>query len=612
MIQGTDNQNFIRNFCIIAHIDHGKSTLADRLLEMTGAVTARNLLAQHLDSMSIERERGITIKAAAARLTYFDEGQEFTLNLIDTPGHVDFGHEVLRSISTCEGALLIVDATQGVQAQTLANTWLAIEHGLDIIPVLNKMDVPSAEPDRVMGEMEKEFGFKPDEILKVSAKTGDGFDQLIHAIVERIRPPSGCPTGKLRAVIFDSVYDSYRGVVVYVRVVDGILEQGKRLRLMNSDKETISKSTGYFLPAPVETSPIYTGEVGFVVTGIKRIKDVQVGDTITLVSAPAAEPLPNLGKSKPTVYSGVYPTGGSDYSELRDALDRLKLTDASVVYEPESSTALGFGFRCGFLGTLHMEVVAERLEREYGVSVILTAPSVEYQVLLSDGSDMMVGNPSKMPDFGRISEVREPWVAVSIIVPSKYTGTVMELLTNRRGKFIDMEYLQSESTYGLSRESRVVIRFEAPLAEIIADFHDSLKSSTSGHASMDYRIVEMRQGSLVKLDVLVNKEHVDAFSVITHRDSAQHKGRELVGLLKELIPRQMFEVPIQAAIGGRILARENIKALRKNVLAKCYGGDVTRKRKLLERQAEGKKKMKMIGRVEVPQEAFMAVLKLGK
>ncbi len=607
----TKNQAYIRNFCIIAHIDHGKSTLADRLLEITGAVESRDLREQHLDSMSIERERGITIKAAAARLAFKKSDKEYQLNLIDTPGHADFGHEVLRSFSACEGALLIVDATQGVQAQTVANTWRAIEHGLDIVPVINKIDMTSAEVQRVSGEIEKEFTFKQEEILTVSAKLGTGLHSLFDAIVDKIKPPSGNQLSNLRAIVFDSEYDSYKGIMVHIKVVDGSVQQGQPILFMRTGCQTVAKSIGYFQPKPIKTSQISTGEVGFIMTGVKDINQVRVGDTVTLAQSPAVTPLPSLDKSKPMVFSGIYPTGSNDYTDIRDALGKLKLTDDSVTYEPESSAALGFGYRCGFLGTLHMEVVTERLERDYGVSVITTAPSVEYQVVLKNQTSVIIDNPSKMPNLATIKEIREPWTSLSIIVPSKYTGTVMEIVMARRGSFLDMEYLQvSSSQIENLQSSRVVIRFEVPLAEIISGINDTLKSATSGYTSMEYKIIEQRPGKLVKLDILVNREPVDAFSMLTHRDNAFAKGKELVGMLKELIPRQMFEVPIQAAIGGKILARENIKALRKNVLAKCYGGDVTRKRKLLETQAKGKKKMKMIGKVEVPQEAFMAVLKI--
>ena len=607
-------QENIRNFCIIAHIDHGKSTLADRLLQATGAVSESDLQEQHLDSMAVERERGITVKAATARIIYSDGGQQFCLNLIDTPGHVDFNYEVIRSIAACEGALLVVDAAQGVQAQTVANTWLALERGLDIIPVVNKIDLPAAEPTRVSAEICSEFGFTQNDIVHVSAKTGAGLDILFKRVVAEIRPPVGDTDTVLRAMIFDSSYDSFRGVIANVRVVEGTLPSGAKLVTVGSRRECEAQSVGVLTPTPVTVPRLSAGEVGFVVTGLKSVKDLQVGDTLTLKSDPAKEALPSTRAQTPSVFAGIYPAGESTYVELREALDKLSLTDGSVTFEPESSAALGFGFRCGFLGALHMEVVSQRIEQEYSVDVIATAPSVEYEVLLTDGSKLQVGNPSKMPDPVYIREIREPWATVSVIAPSRYLGPVMEQMSARRGQLIDMDYLQLNK--GKNSESgsfdRVSIRFEAPISELLTDFHDSLKAATSGYASMSYKVTDKRPEKLVKLDILVNHEPVDALSLITHKSKAEVKGRKLVTLLKGMIPRQMFEVPIQAAIGGHILARENIKALRKNVLAKCYGGDVTRKRKLLARQAAGKKKMKMIGSVEVPQEAFMAALKLDK
>ncbi len=609
------DQSKIRNFCIIAHIDHGKSTLADRLLEASGAVSQQDLMEQHLDTLELERERGITIKAQTVRLSFENEDGPVAMNLIDTPGHVDFENEVSRSLMACEGVLLVVDAVQGVQAQTLAHAWQAVELGLDVIPVVNKIDAPAADPSRVSVELEALFGFKSEEAVFVSAKTGEGLEELIRAIIQRVRPPSVNEGSTApRALVFDSRYDLYRGVVAHVRVFDGSFKEDESLRLLSSQKVIPAPKLGFFSPDPVYCSELKAGEVGFVVTGLKSLQDVRVGDSLTAQKARNVKPLKGYRPRKPMVFAGLYPASHTNFSELRDGLEKLRLNDAALEFEPESSVALGFGFRCGFLGALHLEVVRERLEREYGLNIITTIPSVQYEILLTDGSSAMVGNPSKMPDPGRITEVREPRVLLYILAPSRFLGTIIELLKGRRGEFVDMEYIQvgAGNTNIPSADSRVRMEFNAPLSELLADFHDALKSATSGYASMDYKHLGMFPEKLVKLDILVNREPVDALSLIIHRSAAEARGRELVSKLRELIPRQLFEVPLQAAVGGRIVARENIKALRKNVLAKCYGGDVTRKRKLLQRQAEGKKRMKMVGKVEVPQEAFMAALKLNK
>jgi len=602
----------IRNFCIIAHIDHGKSTLADRMIELTGAVEERARTDQLLDTMDLERERGITIKAQAVRLTYrAAAGHDYQLNLIDTPGHVDFSYEVSRSLAACEGAVLLVDAAQGIQAQTLANVYLALEHDLAIIPVVNKIDLAASEPERVAGEIVEAIGFRDDEIRFVSAKTGEGVEELLEAIVTEIGPPEGDPSSPLRALIFDSKYDSYKGVVAYVRVMDGRVGDGERLRLLGTASESETLETGFFSPDLERADALETGEVGYIATGLKNVRDCRVGDTVTLASKPASAPLQGYRQLKPMVFTGLYPADGESYPELRDALGKLQLNDASLAFEPEMSAALGFGFRCGFLGLLHMDIVQERLEREYGINLIATAPSVSYVVKLTNGEEMEVDNPSELPPPQEIAEIREPWANLSVIAPARYIGAVMELVTGRRGEYVKMEYLQGEVA-STGREARVLLEYRLPLGEMLVDFHDRLKSSTQGYASMDYSLAEPRQADLVKLEVLVSGQPVDALSMIMHRSDAQAQGRQLVSELKKLIPRQMFEVPIQAAIGNRIIARETIRAMRKNVLAKCYGGDVTRKRKLLERQAEGKKRMKKIGRVDVPQEAFMAVLKLER
>ena len=615
------DKSFIRNFCIIAHIDHGKSTLADRLMQITGTVESRDLTEQHLDTMDLERERGITIKAQAVRLSYTaKDGNQYELNLIDTPGHVDFTYEVSRSLAACEGVLLLVDAAQGIQAQTMANVYLAMEHDLAIIPVINKLDLPAAEPERVSTEIEQSFGFQESDIYRVSAKTGEGVADLLEAIVKQVEPPRGEPEAPLRALIFDSRYDSYKGVVAYVRVVDGELKADEPAQLMGTGVTADILETGYFSPSPQKSGGLSTGQVGYTATGLKNVRDCRVGDTLTARRRPATAPLDGYRPLKSMVFSGLYPSDGESYPELRDALEKLQLNDPALVFEPESSAALGFGFRCGFLGLLHMDVIQERLEREYDQNLIATAPSVNYQVTLTDNSEAEVDNPSRMPPAQNISDVREPWVEISIIAPSRYIGPIMELVTGRRGEFQNMEYLQaSASAIGSdgpseahARDARVHLEYEAPLSEILVDFHDQLKARTQGYASMDYSLIDYRSAELVKLDVMVNQAPVDALSLITHRGEALPQGRKLARKLKELIPRQMFEVPIQAAIGNRVIARETVKALRKNVLAKCYGGDVTRKRKLLEQQAEGKKRLKKIGKVEVPQEAFMAVLRLDR
>jgi GTP-binding protein LepA len=592
----------IRNFCIIAHIDHGKSTLADRLLEFTGTLTKREMAEQVLDQMDLEREKGITIKAQAVRMRYLAaDGQDYELNLIDTPGHVDFTYEVSRSLAACEGALLVVDATQGIEAQTLANLYLAVEADLNIIPVVNKIDLASAEPEKVSQEIEDVIGIPKDEIILASAKEGIGTREILEAIVHRIPPPKGNLRQPLRALVFDSHYDAYKGVIAYVRLIDGEIKAGDRLLMMATGSTAEVLEVGYFNPHLAATDALSAGEVGYVATGFKNVKDCQVGDTITLAVAPASEPLPGYRPAKPMVFAGLYPVEGNDYPLLRDALDRLKLNDASLVYEPETSVALGFGFRCGFLGLLHMEIIQERLEREYDLNILATAPSVEYLVTKQDSSVIPVDNPADLPPMGEVLKIEEPWMDISIFSPSRYIGTLMDLVTTRRGVFKDMKYIE---------EDRVHLTYQMPLAELIIDFYDQLKSRTQGYASLDYSFASYREADLVKLDLLVAGEPVDALSLITHRDKAYNIGRALVERLRELIPRQLFEVPIQAAIGQRVIARETVKALRKNVLAKCYGGDVTRKRKLLEKQKEGKKRLKRVGNVEIPQEAFMAMLSL--
>ena len=593
----------IRNFSIIAHIDHGKSTLADRLLQRTGTVADREMMDQLLDSMDLEREKGITIKARAVRMNYkAHDGEIYELNLIDTPGHVDFSYEVSRSLAACEGALLVVDAAQGIEAQTMANVYLALEHDLSIIAVINKIDLPNADPARVAGEVGQFIGLLEDEIIYASAKEGRGIVEVLEAVVANVPPPKGEKDAPLRALIFDSHYDAYKGVIAYVKIVDGSIHRDDRIRLMASAKEAEIIEVGVFSPNMRAIERLTTGEVGYVATGFKVVKDCQVGDTITLANRPTSDPLPGYRPAKPMVFAGLYPTESDAFPLMRDALERLQLNDASLTYEPESSLALGFGFRCGFLGLLHMEIIQERLEREYNLDLLATAPSVEYEVVLHNGRLLAVDNPSELPSPGEFDEIREPWMNLSIIVTSRFIGAIMDLVTGRRGLFKEMIYLDEE---------RVHLKFEMPLAELIVDFYDQLKSRTQGYASLDYSFGSMRPADLVKLDVLVNGAPVDALSLITHRDEAYAKGRELVQTLRGLIPRQMFDVPIQASIGNRVISRETIRAMRKNVLAKCYGGDISRKRKLLEKQREGKARMKIVGNVEIPQEAFMAVLSLG-
>ncbi|HZE65990.1 MAG TPA: translation elongation factor 4 [Sporichthyaceae bacterium] len=589
----------IRNFCIIAHIDHGKSTLADRVLQLTGVVEARNMRAQYLDRMDIERERGITIKSQAVRLPWVGlDGQMHVLNLIDTPGHVDFTYEVSRSLAACEGAVLLVDAAQGIEAQTLANLYLAMENDLTVIPVLNKIDLPAAQPEKFAGELARIIGCSPDDVLRVSAKTGEGVTELLNKIVEVIPAPVGDPDAPARAMIFDSVYDSYRGVVTYVRVIDGHLSKREKILMLSTRATHELLEIGVSAPEPTPTDGLGVGEVGYLITGVKDVRQSKVGDTITDAIKPTTKALAGYREPKPMVFSGLYPIDGSEFPDLREALDKLQLNDASLVYEPESSAALGFGFRCGFLGLLHLEIVRERLEREAGLDLISTAPNVVYRVVKDDGKEVVVTNPSEYPD-GKISEVYEPVVRATVLAPSEFVGTIMELCQNRRGTLLGMDYLSEE---------RVEIRYTLPLAEIVFDFFDALKSRTRGYASLDYEINGEQTADLVKVDILLQGEPVDAFSAIVHKDKAPEYATRMTKKLRQLIPRQQFEVPIQASVGARIIARENISAIRKDVLAKCYGGDITRKRKLLEKQKEGKKRMKMVGRVEVPQEAFIAAL----
>jgi GTP-binding protein LepA len=598
-------QERLRNFSIIAHIDHGKSTLADRLLEFTHTIDPRQMTSQVLDSMDLEREKGITIKARAVRLEHTaGDGLLYGLNLIDTPGHVDFSYEVSRSLQACEGAILVVDAAQGIEAQTLANVHLALRQNLVIIPVINKIDLPSAQPDLVIEELENVLAIPREEVILASAKEGIGILEILEAIVARVPPPKGRPTSPLQGLVFDSHYDQYKGVVTYVRLAAGTLHEHERIRLMGSGAEAEILELGFFRPQLVPVKVMTAGEVGYIATGLKSVRDAQVGDTVTNAAAPAAEPLPGYQAAKSLVFAGIYPISGEDYPLLRDAMEKLHLNDASFTFEPESSIALGFGFRCGFLGLLHMEIVQERLEREFSLDLIASAPSVEYRVTLLGGRDVVVvDNPALMPPAGDIEAIQEPWVTLSVITPSAYIGSLMELSTSRRGSFLTMEYLDPQ---------RVLLSFEMPLAELIVDYFDQLKSRSQGYASMDYEEAGYREARLVKLDVLVNGEPVDALSMIVHRDKAPAVGRALTAKLKELIPRQMFEVPIQAAIGSNVIARETIRAMRKNVLAKCYGGDITRKRKLLEKQKEGKQRMKRVGSVEIPQDAFLAVLKMGE
>jgi GTP-binding protein LepA len=590
-------QDRIRNFSIIAHIDHGKSTLADRILELTETVSGREMREQVLDTMELERERGITIKAQAVRV----EWKGHQLNLIDTPGHVDFTYEVSRSLQACEGAVLVVDAAQGVEAQTVANAYLAIENDLELLPVLNKIDLPQANPDAAALEVAELIGDDPENVLRISAKTGEGVAAVLDAVVERFPPPAGDPEAPARALVFDSSYDQYRGVVAFVRVVDGEFRPRERLRAMAQGTRFEAEELGFFAPTMTPAASLSAGEVGYIVTGLKDVSRLRVGDTLTVESRPAEQPLPGYKDVKPMVFAGLYPTDSDDYPELRDALERLKLNDAALMYEPETSQALGFGFRCGFLGLLHMEIVRERLEREFDLDLLVTAPNVAYRVHTTDGADLEVHSPADMPrEFER---VEEPYIEASVIVPKEYVGAVMELCNERRGRFDHLEYLSEE---------RVVLRYELPLAEIVLDFYDQLKSRTRGYASFDYDLAGFRDGELVRVDILIADEPVDALSLVVHRNSAYGRGRALVDRLREEIPRQFFDVPIQAAIGSRVIARETVKAKRKDVLAKCYGGDITRKRKLLEKQKAGKKRMKQVGAVEVPQEAFLAVLNLDE
>jgi len=597
-------QSRLRNFSIIAHIDHGKSTLADRLLEQTHTIDPRQMTSQVLDSMDLEREKGITIKARAVRIEYTAaDGLIYGLNLIDTPGHVDFAYEVSHSLQACEGAILVIDASQGIEAQTLANVHLALRQNLVIVPVINKIDLPSAQPEVVMDELENVLAIPREEVLLASAKEGTGIAEILEAIVARVPPPKGNPRAQLRGLVFDSHYDQYKGVVTYVRLAAGTIREHSRIRLMGSGAETDILELGVFRPQLVPVQELAAGEVGYIATGLKSVRDAQVGDTVTDAASPASEPLPGYLPAKSLVFAGIYPISGEDYPLLRDAMEKLHLNDASFTFEAESSIALGFGFRCGFLGLLHMEIVQERLEREFSLELIASAPSVEYRVTpMGGGPVLAVDNPALMPSAGEIETIEEPWVKLSVITPSTYIGPLMELSTNRRGTFTSMEYLDP---------TRVLLAFEMPLAELIIDYFDQLKSRSQGYASMDYEEIGYRPARLVKLDVLVNGEPVDALSLIVHRDKAHIAGRQLTEKLKELIPRQMFEVPVQAAIGSTVVARETIRAMRKNVLAKCYGGDITRKRKLLEKQKEGKQRMKRVGSVEIPQEAFLAVLRMG-
>ncbi len=596
------DQQHIRNFSIIAHIDHGKSTLADRLIEYTGTLTKREMEEQILDSMDLERERGITIKAQAVRSIYTArDGQEYMLNFIDTPGHVDFTYEVSRALAACEGALLVIDATQGIEAQTLANVYLALDNDLEIIPVINKIDLPSADPERVKHEIEDVIGIDASEAVLTSAKTGIGIEDVLEAIVAKIPAPEGDAQKPLKALVFDSKFDAYKGVVLYFRVIDGRVRKGMKIRMMATGAEFEVTEVGVFKPNPVIVDELDAGQVGFLAAAIKNVKDARVGDTITDANNPADEALPGYRKATPMVYCGLYPVENSDYDNLRDALEKLQLNDASLVFEPETSVALGFGFRCGFLGLLHMDVIKERLEREYNLALITTAPNVIYEVFRTNGDVELVDNPSNFPDPTVIDHVEEPYVNATIIVPKDYVGAVMELSQEKRGEYENMTYLD---------ETRVMIHYALPLSEIIFDYFDRLKSATRGYASLDYELAGYRASDLVKVDILLNSDPVDALSAIVHREKATVRGRQLVEKLRSLIPRQMFEIPVQAAIGNKIIARENVRALRKDVLAKCYGGDISRKRKLLEKQKEGKKRMKQVGSVELPQEAFMAILKM--
>jgi len=591
----------IRNFCIIAHVDHGKSTLADRMLQITHTISDREMVEQVLDSMDLEREKGVTIKASAVRMYYDFQGKKYELNLIDTPGHVDFNYEVSRALEACEGAVLVVDATQGVEAQTLANLYLAIESNLAILPVINKIDLASARPDEAAEEIEALIGTPAESVIRVSAKEGVNVEQLLDAIVEQIPAPKGNEEAPLQALIFDSHYDSYKGVVAYIRVVNGVIDMNSPLRLMATNSDLKPVEVGIFSPGMVPTGILRAGDVGYIATGFKSVKECRVGDTLTLSTNPAHSPLPGYRHPKPMVFAGIYPVEGEDYDQLKEALEKLQLNDASLTFDPETSQALNFGFRCGFLGLFHMEIIQERIEREYDLDIVVTAPSVEYEVQMKTGEVELISSPAALPEEGLIEEVREPWMRLEIITPTDFYGTIMDLVTGRRGTFISQDY---------PAPKRVQLNYDIPLSELIVDFFDDLKSRTRGYASMDYHFLEYRPGNLVKLEVLVDEEPVDALAAIVHKEDAYHKGQALVTKLKALIPRQLFDVPVQASASGRVISRATVKAMRKDVLAKCYGGDITRKKKLLEKQKKGKRRMKMVGNVEIPQEAFMAVLKL--
>ncbi|MQF67640.1 elongation factor 4 [SAR202 cluster bacterium AD-802-F09_MRT_200m] len=609
--------SLIRNFCIIAHIDHGKSTLADRFLEITGTVRAGDMQEQFLDSMELERERGITIKGKAVTMSHTtDDGQTYQFNLIDTPGHVDFSYEVSRALAACEGALLVVDASQGIEAQTIANTLLAMEYDLELIPVLNKVDLPQAEPGRVSEEIQQAFGFREDEILHVSAKEGTGAKEILDAVVERIPPPSGDVGSSARGLVFDSEYNSYKGIIAHVRVKDGAIAKQDKIKVMSSGKVAEIVEVGVFSPGPTPTESLGTGQVGYVATGFKEVRDCTVGDTLTVDRSAAEEPLPGYSPLKSMVFAGLYPADGEEYTNLRTALEKLQLNDASLEIEPESSTALGFGFRCGFLGLMHLEIIQERLEREYDLDLIVTAPSVAYEIVLTNGETITIDSPAKLPSPTEFSEIKEPMLDLTIVAPNRHVGVLMELMHSRRSEFKRMEYMQGGGTRRDGKEepgdkSRVVMEYTIPLVELLADFYNQLKSKTQGYASLDYSVSGYRAAPLVKVEILVNHHSVEALSMILHRDAAVIQGRKIVDKLRTTIPRQMFEVPIQASIGSRIIARETVRAMRKDVLAKCYGGDITRKRKLLEKQKEGKKRRKMVGSVEIPQEAFLSILEVG-
>lgn len=609
---------FIRNFCIIAHIDHGKSTLADRFLEITSTVNPQDMKEQFLDQMELERERGITIKGKAVTMAYrAKDGHDYQLNLIDTPGHVDFSYEVSRALAACEGAILVVDSSQGIEAQTLANTFLALDHNLVILPVVNKVDLPQAEPERVAGELQQVFGFDPQEIIFTSAKDGTGVTDLLQAILDRVPPPIDGSSDPLRALVFDSAYNTYKGIVAYIRVFEGSISRNDRIQVMSTGRVAESLEIGVFSPQPTPVDALSAGQVGYVATGLKAVRECGVGETLTLPDNPAREPLPGYVPLKPMVFAALYPADGEDYQSLRNALEKLQLNDAALTYTPESSPALGFGYRCGFLGLLHLDIVQERLEREYDLDIVVTAPSVSYRVVLSSGSTVQVDTPSNVPPSNKVAEIHEPWLAMTVLAPNRHIGAVMELMSSRRAEFKRMEYLQGvpgelESDAGdqAKRDVRVLLEYSVPLAEMLADFYNQLKSRTQGYASLDYVFEGYRSAPLVKLDILLNQLPVDALSMIVHRDKAFQYGRALVERLRTVIPRQLFEIPIQAAVGSRVVARETLRPLRKDVLAKCYGGDVTRKRKLLEQQREGKKRLKRVGRVEIPQEAFLALLKV--